>query len=194
MGWMADTLAGLACLHHASPEPVLHRDVKLENMLVFGNGVERVTVKLGDFGLAKAMTAQQSFQRSDSRTTVMVSPSEVLFDGLFSPASDMYMWAVSMCMLVIEAFGEHGLHAKTQTAIKEAGLQLLRPCAPAIADLLAACLTSDPRQRPCSTQARDVVMAASGAWPALGTYGGCAFCSCCVRFPYALRWRGCVCV
>jgi hypothetical protein len=81
------------------------------------------------------------------------------------------MWAVSMCMLVIEALGGAGGSAvdmRSQTAIKEAGLAVLRPLVPDVANLLAACLDADRQVRPCCNQARDRVLAAAGVWPPLG--------------------------
>jgi hypothetical protein len=81
------------------------------------------------------------------------------------------MWAVSMCMLAIEALGGAGRGAvdtRSQTAIKEAGLAVLRPLAPDVADLLTACLDPDRLARPCCNQARDRVLAAAGVWPPLG--------------------------
>jgi serine/threonine protein kinase len=44
--WMCDTVGGVAHMHHSGPEAVLHRDLKLENMLLFaatrGVGMARV--------------------------------------------------------------------------------------------------------------------------------------------------------
>jgi serine/threonine protein kinase len=179
LGWMADTATGLDRMHHGASEPFLHRDIKPENMFVFegtgagagaGAGVP-VVVKLGDLGLAKPVDPALSHLRSTGRSTQIVSPSEVLLDGLYSPGSDVYMWAVSMCMLVIEALGDLGdsvVDTRSQTAIKEAGLALLRPLVPDVADLLTACLDPDRNARPCCNQARDRVLAAAGVWPPLG--------------------------
>ena len=101
----------------------------------------------------------------------------MLFDGVFSPGSDAYMWAVSMCMLAIEALGGAAVGNRTQTSIKEGGLGLLRPLAPDVADLLAGCMEGDRHARPCCNEARDRVLAAAGVWPALGACGPhCVVC------------------
>ncbi len=130
-----------------------------------------MTVKLGDLGLAKPVDPALSHLRSNGRTTQIVSPFEVLLDGIYSPGSDVYMWAVSMCMLAIEALGGAGgggVDTRSQTAIKEAGLAVLRPLVPDIAALLTACLDPDRLARPCCNQARDRVLVAAGVWPPLG--------------------------
>jgi hypothetical protein len=74
-------------------------------------------------------------------------------------------------MLVIETLGGAGgtaVDMRSQTAIKEAGLAVLRSVAPDMADLLTACLDVDRHARPCCNQARDRVLAAAGVWPPLG--------------------------
>jgi hypothetical protein len=147
-----------------------------------------VTVKLGDLGLAKAVETTQSHVRSDGRTTPIVSPYEVIVDGVYSPASDVFMWAVSMCIVVIEVLGDvTAVNMRSQTAVKEAALGLLSPLAPDVALLLAECLETDRSKRPCCAQARDRVLAAAGVWPTLGAWLYSA-----VPFKFAsLHDRGC---
>jgi hypothetical protein len=132
-----------------------------------------VSVKLGDLGLAKPVDPSQTHLLTHSGTTPIVSPTEVIQDGVYSPASDAYMWAMSMCMVVVEGFGDVAtVDTRSQTSIKDAALALLQPLAPDVAAVLAACLDPDRLKRPCCTQARDRVLAAAGVWPPLGAWRG----------------------
>ena len=56
--WARQILQGLQYLHTRSP-PIIHRDLKCDNIFVNGNNGE---VKIGDLGLAIVM--QQPFARS----------------------------------------------------------------------------------------------------------------------------------
>ena len=124
---------------------------------------------MGDLGLAKPLDASRSHLRSGGRTTLIVSPSEVIMDGVYSPESDIYMWAMSMCMVAVEALGNSVVvDTRSQTSIKDAALALVQPLAPDVCKLLCECLDPDRYKRPCSSEARDRVLAAAGVWPALG--------------------------
>jgi WNK lysine deficient protein kinase len=54
--WSKQILNGLAYMHHELSPPVIHRDVKLDNIFINGNSGE---VKIGDLGLARTMGAQK---------------------------------------------------------------------------------------------------------------------------------------
>lgn len=54
--WSRQILAGLAYMHHELSPPVIHRDVKLDNIFINGNSGE---VKIGDLGLARTMGVQK---------------------------------------------------------------------------------------------------------------------------------------
>ena len=54
--WSKQILNGLAYMHHELTPPVIHRDVKLDNIFINGNSGE---VKIGDLGLARTMGVQK---------------------------------------------------------------------------------------------------------------------------------------
>ena len=54
--WSRQILKGLAHMHHALQPPVIHRDVKLDNIFINGNSGD---VKIGDLGLARTMGAHK---------------------------------------------------------------------------------------------------------------------------------------
>jgi len=79
----------LAGLEHAEARGIVHRDLKPENVMVSSTG----TVKIADFGLAKALEADPSASITLSGTTVgtpaYMAPEQGLA-GQVGPATDLY--------------------------------------------------------------------------------------------------------
>ena len=71
-GLAIDTAKGLAYLHHELAEPLIHRDVKPDNILVDGN----VVAKLADFGESTRFDTKAARKNSavgsDAATMTMV--------------------------------------------------------------------------------------------------------------------------
>jgi len=92
-------LSGLAFLHGRG---VLHRDLKLENILVASERQARplvfYTVKITDFGLSKAVGAGLSEARSRVGTRPYIAP-EVMHEGLQDFSSDL--WCLGILLYVL---------------------------------------------------------------------------------------------
>ena len=78
---MAQILSGLAAAHRAG---ILHRDLKPDNVLLADDG----RVKLGDFGLARAISAHTS--TGDLVGTIAYLSPELVTRGLANARSDVY--------------------------------------------------------------------------------------------------------
>lgn len=87
--WSLQILKGLQFLHSRSP-PILHRDLKCDN--VFING-PTASVKIGDLGLATLKKA--SFAKSVIGTPEFMAPE--MYEEKYDEAVDVY--AFGMCML-----------------------------------------------------------------------------------------------
>lgn len=91
--WGTQVLEGLQYLHERAPgAPIIHRDLKCENLFIHGHtGV----VKIGDLGLA---TVQDASRFGQSATVVgtanFMSPE--LFEGAYTLKADIY--AFGMCL------------------------------------------------------------------------------------------------
>ena len=83
--------AGLAAAHQAQP-PIVHRDVKPQNILLWGVSVNGTPqVKIGDFGLAQHVDPESLMTRA-AGTIHYLAPEATW--GYHSPTSDVYSLAV----------------------------------------------------------------------------------------------------
>ncbi|KAI4303426.1 hypothetical protein MLD38_039059 [Melastoma candidum] len=87
--WARQILQGLVYLHGHNP-PIIHRDLKCDNIFVNGNHGE---VKIGDFGLATVM--QKPAARSVIGTPEFMAPE--LYEEEYNELVDVYSFG--MCML-----------------------------------------------------------------------------------------------
>ncbi|MQL96977.1 hypothetical protein Taro_029665 [Colocasia esculenta] len=92
--WARQILMGLNYLHCHDP-PIIHRDLKCDNIFINGN---RGEVKIGDLGLATIM--QQTNARSVIGTPEFMAPE--LYDEDYNELVDIYSFG--MCMLEMVTF------------------------------------------------------------------------------------------
>nr|XP_023870679.1 probable serine/threonine-protein kinase WNK7 [Quercus suber]POE88495.1 putative serine/threonine-protein kinase wnk4 [Quercus suber] len=92
--WARQILRGLVYLHSHNP-PIIHRDIKCDNIFVNGNHGE---VKIGDLGLAIVM--QQPTARSVIGTPEFMAPE--LYEEEYNELVDIYSFG--MCMLEMVTF------------------------------------------------------------------------------------------
>ncbi|KNA22587.1 hypothetical protein SOVF_032760 [Spinacia oleracea] len=88
--WCIQILRGLEYLHNQNP-PIIHRDVKFENIFINGN---TCTVKLGDFSLA--MILGQKYSADTFETPLFIAP-EVSVGEPCHESVDIYSFG--MCVL-----------------------------------------------------------------------------------------------
>ncbi|KAF2298043.1 hypothetical protein GH714_007888 [Hevea brasiliensis] len=121
--WARQILRGLQYLHSHSP-PIIHRDLKCDNVFVNGNNGE---VKIGDLGLAIVM--QQPTARSVIGTPEFMAPE--LYEEEYNELVDIYSFG--MCMLEMVTceypYGEcknpAQIYKKVTSGIKPASLDLV---------------------------------------------------------------------
>jgi WNK lysine deficient protein kinase len=89
-GWARQILRGLAYLHAHDP-PVIHRDLKCDNVFVNGH---QGTVKIGDLGLAAVLRDTQT-AHSVIGTPEFMAPE--MYDEEYDELVDVYSFG--MCML-----------------------------------------------------------------------------------------------
>ncbi|RKP15391.1 kinase-like domain-containing protein, partial [Piptocephalis cylindrospora] len=141
-------LSSLAYLHALNP-PILHRDLKCENIFVNGNTGE---VKLGDLGLATVKSLRHV-------TSVIGTPEFMapeLYDEQYDEKIDIY--AFGMCVLEMvtkqypyaECANQAQIYRKVTTQIKPEALESVHD--PIVKDLINRCLASNPEERPSAQE------------------------------------------
>ncbi|WP_141693352.1 protein kinase, partial [Curtobacterium sp. UCD-KPL2560] len=138
-------LAGLASAHRAG---IVHRDLKPENVLLADDG----RIKLGDFGLARATTANTATGAALLGTIAYLSP-ELVTRGSADSRSDIYALGI---MLYEMLTGEQPYKGDQpmQIAYQHANDTVPAPSAstpgipPELDDLVAWSTARDPEDRP----------------------------------------------
>ncbi|MGH2820295.1 MAG: protein kinase domain-containing protein [Actinomycetota bacterium] len=160
-------IAGAICeaLGYAHRAGIVHRDIKPGNVLISDDG----TLKVGDFGIAKAAFEVQNITTTGSilGTVTYLSPEQVRGEEL-TPASDLYSLGVMMYELLV---GRPPFVAESQLAT---AMKHLREAAPSLrsqkagipkvldATVLKA-LSKDPAERYGSAEEmRDALVSAGG--------------------------------
>uniref|UniRef100_A0A0G4IE20 non-specific serine/threonine protein kinase n=1 Tax=Chromera velia CCMP2878 TaxID=1169474 RepID=A0A0G4IE20_9ALVE len=88
MKWMGQIVLGMVCMHSRN---ILHRDMKSENIFLTKDDV----AKIGDFGIAKSLTATGAMAKTSVGTPYFMSP-ELCRGESYGQKSDM--WALG-CIL-----------------------------------------------------------------------------------------------
>jgi len=132
--------------------PLVHRDVKPDNLLLVGP-----RWKLADFGLLRTVDPSQSAQMSALLGTAEYAPPEA-FDGVISPPWDMW----SLGVLIVEMLtGAMPFWAETpqelQQAILSGQAQHVDNLPAPFRALASQCLTKDREQRPSPAEALAII-------------------------------------
>ncbi|RLP82837.1 Stk1 family PASTA domain-containing Ser/Thr kinase [Mycetocola lacteus] len=137
--------SGLAAAHRSG---IVHRDLKPENVLLADDG----RIKIGDFGLARAVTAQTGSGQALLGTIAYLSP-ELVTRGEADARSDIYALGIMMYEMLT---GEQPYQGEQpmQIAYQHANESVPRPSAkvpqvPAdLDDLVLWCTEREPEERP----------------------------------------------
>lgn len=140
--------AGIAVAHAETP-PIVHRDIKPQNVLVGYDG-SGIRVRASDFGLAKK--ANPLTLLVSARGTLGFKPPES-FENQDSPAADVWALGTTLYLLLTDALPYPGLD-KRDVGDAQRFLRPLRPASvynlavdAVLETILARCLAIDPGER-----------------------------------------------
>jgi len=156
----ADVAGALAHAHEAG---IVHRDVKPQNVLIDPYGYP----KLADFGIARALDAETTHRPGTYLGTAVYSSPEQLSGGEVSPKSDVYSFGATLYEAVT------GRAPYTGAPLEVASQQLNEPIVPPrergvavsrpMEELILACLSMDPKDRPDAGEVRERLLGISAA-------------------------------
>ncbi len=105
-------LEGVAYIH-SQPKPIIHRDLKPLNILVTSND----TVKITDFGIAKALDAGGQASTVVKGTPVYMSPEQIINPKTVDIRTDVYSLGMTFYEMLCGKTPFHGDTATTPTAV-----------------------------------------------------------------------------
>jgi serine/threonine protein kinase len=152
VNWCKQILTGLEYLHNQSP-PVIHRDLKAENILVNGNTVPQATLKISDLGLATVKSA--NVVSSVLGTPGWMAP-ELFEEGGFDERVDIF--AFGMCVLEMITKEYPYSELQTQVQVLRKITNGIRPAAMdkvedrEVREFIELCIQKDPSLRPSATE------------------------------------------
>ncbi|CAB1336750.1 unnamed protein product [Coregonus sp. 'balchen'] len=141
--WCRQILKGLQFLHTRTP-PIIHRDLKCDNIFITG---PTGSVKIGDLGLATLM--RTSFAKSVIGTPEFMAPE--MYEEHYDESVDVY--AFGMCMLEMatseypysECQNAAQIYRKVTSGIKPASFDKVND--PEIKEIIECCIRQDKSQR-----------------------------------------------
>ncbi|XP_044763344.1 actin cytoskeleton-regulatory complex protein pan1-like isoform X2 [Coccinella septempunctata] len=149
--WCRQILKGLAFLHSRAP-PIIHRDLKCDNVFITGT---TGSVKIGDLGLATLKN--RSFAKSVIGTPEFMAPE--MYEEHYDEGVDVY--AFGMCMLEMatseypysECTGPAQIYKKVISGVKPASFDKVQ--SPDIKDVIENCIRPRKEDRP---KVKDLLM------------------------------------
>ncbi|KAK4257020.1 hypothetical protein QN277_006666 [Acacia crassicarpa] len=137
--WARQILEGLSYLHSHDP-PIIHRDIKSDNIFVNGNQGE---VKIGDLGLA-AILQQANSAHSFIGTPEFMAPE--LYEEEYNELVDIYAFGMCLLELVtfdypyVECANAAQIYKKVTSGVKPASLAKVTD--PSVKALIAKCIAN----------------------------------------------------
>lgn len=150
--WSRQILCGLLYLHSHDP-PVIHRDLKCDNIFVNGNQGE---VKIGDLGLAAILRHAHS-AHSVIGTPEFMAPE--LYEEEYNELVDIYAFGMCLLELVtfeypyVECTNAAQIYKKVTSGIKPASLAKVKD--PGVRNFIEKCIANVSERLPASELLKD---------------------------------------
>lgn len=145
--WFIQITLALHALHHRK---ILHRDLKTPNIFLTGSKTEGAfALKLGDFGIAKALNSTGELAKTQIGTPFYMSP-ELINNQSYGVKSDI--WGLGCVLYEIingkRAFDAQSLNGLALKIIKGSYNNITVTCSPGMQALIKVMLSTKPKNRP----------------------------------------------
>jgi eukaryotic-like serine/threonine-protein kinase len=145
---MKQACAGIAVAHAEEP-PLIHRDIKPQNILVGYDGAG-LRIRVSDFGLAKRVNPLTLL--ASAKGTLSFKPPES-FENQDSPAADIWALGTTLYLLLTDTLPYPGLDER-DAADAQRFVRLFRPASvynlavdPSLDSIMSRCLAKNPNER-----------------------------------------------
>ncbi|XP_069500958.1 mitogen-activated protein kinase kinase kinase 11 [Ambystoma mexicanum] len=152
VNWAIQIARGMCYLHNEAIVPIIHRDLKSNNILLFqkieNEDMENKTLKITDFGLAREW--HKTTKMSTAGTYAWMAP-EVIKSSTFSKGSDVWSYGVLLWELLtgeVPYRGIDGLAVAYGVAVNKLTLPIPSTCPEPFTQLMSECWAQDPHRRP----------------------------------------------
>lgn len=152
VNWAIQIARGMCYLHNEAIVPIIHRDLKSNNILLFqkieNEDMENKTLKITDFGLAREW--HKTTKMSTAGTYAWMAP-EVIKSSTFSKGSDVWSYGVLLWELLtgeVPYRGIDGLAVAYGVAVNKLTLPIPSTCPEPFTQLMSECWAQDPHKRP----------------------------------------------
>ncbi|RWS02415.1 Mitogen-activated protein kinase kinase kinase 7-like protein [Dinothrombium tinctorium] len=142
INWCLQCASGVAYLHSQKPKPIVHRDLKTPNLLLFNEGT---VVKICDLGTACDIATQMTSNRG---TIAWMAP-EVFESRKYTEKCDVYSWGVILWQVLSRQIPYNNMsYCQIMWAVhKGQRPPLLKNCPKPIESLITRCWHQDPETR-----------------------------------------------
>lgn len=142
--WAQQCARGVAYLHSMRPKPLIHRDLKSPNLLLFGGGAQ---LKICDFG---TVTDKATLMTNNKGSAAWMAP-EVFEGSRYTERCDVYSWAVIFWEMLArqQPFENIELTYSIMWSVHTGHRPpLLYGCPPVVERLITVCWDQSPLRRP----------------------------------------------
>jgi serine/threonine protein kinase len=151
-----DIAQGMAWLHNSKPHHIIHRDLKLTNLLVDSNW----KVKVCDFGLSDFLRTDFLQDEGVAVGSALWMCPEVLEGRKLTEKIDLYSFGLILweIFMRVQPYGDYKTVSELRRAVcKEDVRPPLKGIPQCLADLMEQCWGKDPQRRPSFVQVLEML-------------------------------------